>query len=162
MTKYILMASEIEDMEGVQKTHFLNEKAKRLNKSLGDATGLTGLGVHLIEVQPGDETTQHHVHYFEDECIYVLSGTATSVLGDDEVEEIGPGDFIGYPKRGLAHSIINTGTDVFRCLVIGERLSNDVADYPKIRKRIYRNANMPYDLVNLDDIVTPGGSVGKK
>ena len=60
---YHLTAAEIAEMAGTPKTHFLNERARRINKSLGDLTGLTGIGVHLIEVQPGDVTTEHHVHH---------------------------------------------------------------------------------------------------
>ena len=109
---YLLSAAEIEAMEGVNKTHFLNDNAKRINKSLGDLTGLTGFGFHIIEVAPGRETTEHHVHHHEDECIFVLSGTAIAIIGEEE-HPIGPGDFIGYRKGGLAHSIVNTGTETF-------------------------------------------------
>jgi uncharacterized cupin superfamily protein len=105
---YLLTAAQIKAMEGVQKTHFLNPNAKRVNKSLGDATGLTGLGVHLIEVQPGHETTETHAHHHEDECVYVLSGNATAVIGEQR-HAIGPGDFIGYRAGGQAHTILNTG-----------------------------------------------------
>ena len=45
-----LAAAEIEQMEGVRKAHYLNGAAERLNKSLGDATGMKNLGVHLITV----------------------------------------------------------------------------------------------------------------
>ncbi|SDZ13910.1 hypothetical protein SAMN05444004_106188 [Jannaschia faecimaris] len=51
---YLLRAADIAAMQGLAKTHFLNPRARRINKSLGDATGLTGLGIHLIEVAPGD------------------------------------------------------------------------------------------------------------
>ncbi|MEM6578274.1 MAG: cupin domain-containing protein, partial [Pseudomonadota bacterium] len=80
---YLITAEEIAAMDGLAKVHFLNPNAKRINKSLGDATGLTGLGFHIIEVAPGDETTEYHVHHFEDECIFVLSGTATAEIGDE-------------------------------------------------------------------------------
>lgn len=109
---YLLTADEIAAMPGLAKTHFLNPSAKRINKSLGDATGLTGLGIHLIEVAPGGETTEYHVHHYEDEAIYVLSGTATASIGE-ETHAIGPGDFIGYRAGGLAHTIVNTGDDSF-------------------------------------------------
>lgn len=66
---YLVTASQIAAMEGLNKTHFLNANAKRVNKSLGDLTGLTGIGVHMIEVEPGHETTEHHVHHHEDECV---------------------------------------------------------------------------------------------
>ena len=44
MDKYIVTKEEIEEYAGIQKTHFLNQNARRLNKSLGDLTGLTGFG----------------------------------------------------------------------------------------------------------------------
>ncbi|WP_428651190.1 cupin domain-containing protein [Roseibium sp.] len=159
--KYILTKEEISGMEGRKKTHFLNPNARRLNKSLGDETGLTGFGFHLIEVEPGCETTEFHCHHQEDECVFVLSGTATAFIGGEE-HSIGEGDFIGYRKGGLAHSIKNTGEEVLRCIVVGERLAHDVGDYPRLGKRIYRNAGMPFDLVDHDRIEKIGGDVGKK
>lgn len=153
---YLIRATEIEAMDGVAKTHFLNADARRLNKSLGDATGLTGLGIHLIEVAPGDETTEFHVHYHEDESVYVLSGVGTAHIGDDTAE-IGPGDFIGYRAGGLAHTIVNTGQVPLRCLVMGQRLAHGVGDYPRLGKRIYRQAGLPWNLVDVSDIETPTG-----
>ena len=157
---YLLTAANIAGMDGLAKTHFLDPNAQRVNKSLGDRTGLTGIGVHLIAVEPGCETTEHHVHYHEDECVYVLEGEAIAVIGDAE-HPIGPGDFIGYRKGGLAHSIRNTGTRTLRCLVIGERLPHDVGDYPRQGKRIYRNERLPWSVVDHDAISEPKG-VGKK
>lgn len=157
---YHLTAAEIEAMDGLSKTHFLNPNAKRINKSLGDATGLTGLGIHLIEVAPGDETTEYHVHHVEDEAVYVLSGTATSTI-DEQDHPIGPGDFIGYRKGGLAHTIVNTGTETLRLLVIGQRLPHDVADYPRKAKRIFRNEGLPWDLVDHDALAHPQAGAKK-
>ena len=158
---YLISSTEISDMEGVKKTHFLNANAKRINKSLGDMTGLTGFGFHIIEVEPGNETTEHHLHYHEDECVFVLSGHATAFIGEEE-HQIGPGDFIGYRKGGLAHSIKNAGHEVLRCIVVGERRPHDVGDYTRLGKRIHRNAGMPSTLVDLSDVENVGGSVGKK
>lgn len=158
---YIVTAEDIAALPGLQKTHFLNPKAKRLNKSLGDLTGLTGFGFHIIEVAPGNETTEHHVHYHEDECVYVLEGTATAVIGTAE-HPIKAGDFIGYRKAGLAHSIRNTGTTPLRCIVVGQRLPHDVADYTQLGKRIYRQDGLPWNLVDVDDIELPEASAGKK
>ncbi|WP_371154572.1 cupin domain-containing protein [Jannaschia sp. 2305UL9-9] len=153
---YVLKASDIERMAGLAKTHFLNPSARRVNKSLGDATGLTGLGIHLIEVAPGDETTEFHVHHHEDEAVYVIAGTATAQIGEEHVE-IGPGDFIGYRAGGLPHTIVNTGAEPLRCLVVGQRLAHDVGDYPRQGKRIFRQAGLPWNLVDHDRIETPTG-----
>jgi uncharacterized cupin superfamily protein len=157
---YIVTAAEIAAMDGLAKTHFLNPKAQRINKSLGDLTGLTGFGFHIIEVEPGAETTEYHMHHFEDECVFVLSGNATAEIGEQK-HAIGPGDFIGYRKGGLAHTIVNTGDEPLRCIVVGERLAQDVGDYPRQRKRIYRNAGLPWNLVDHDAITEPTGA-GKK
>lgn len=151
---YLVTAEEIADMEGLGKTHFLNANAVRVNKSLGDLTGLTGIGFHIIEVQPGHETTEYHVHYHEDECVYVLAGTATATLGE-ETFQVKAGDFIGYRKGGLAHTIANTGTEVLRCIVVGERLAHDVGDYPNLGKRLYRNTGLPPNLVDHANIAEP-------
>lgn len=157
--KYLLSADEIETMEGLRKTHFLNPRARRVNKSLGDHTGLENIGFHIIEVAPGDLTTEYHVHHYEEECVYVLAGLAAARIGDEH-HAIGPGEFIGYRAGGLAHSIENTCTEVLRLIVAGQRLPHDVADYPDKARRIYRNAGLPWQLVDHDAI--EDGAGGRK
>ncbi|WP_039019621.1 cupin domain-containing protein [Halocynthiibacter namhaensis] len=150
----LIKASEIDALDGVAKTHFLNPNASRLQKSLGDLCGLTGLGVHLMEIAPGQDSTEHHVHYFEDECVYILEGTGTA-LTSDRRDDISAGDFLGYPAGGDAHSITNTGDIPLRFLVIGQRLDHDVADYPNKDKRIFRNKGMSWDLTDIATLTNP-------
>ena len=99
---YILSAMDIMAMQGEVKTHFLNDKARRLQKSLGKATGLTEIDFSIIEVAPGDESTEHHLHYHEEECWYILEGEATARIGA-ESKPVKAGDFVGCRKGGLAH-----------------------------------------------------------
>ncbi len=152
--KYILKKDDIDGMQGLPKTHFLNDNAVRVNKSLGDLTGLQNLGFHIIEVEPGFESTEYHVHHYEDECVYILAGTATVTI-DEQDYPVSAGDFIGYPAGGLPHTMVNTGTDTLRCIVVGQRLAHDVGDYPRLGKRIYRNAGLDADLVTSDAIAHP-------
>ena len=154
MKAYVIKKSEIDGMAGAEKTHFLNDNAKRTNKSLGDLTGLPGLGFHIIEVPPGCESTEYHVHHHEDECAYVLSGRGEVVIGG-ETCAIEEGDFIGYRKGGSPHSMKNTGAGVLRCIVVGERLAHDVGDYPNRQKRIFRNQGQPWALVDHAAIKDP-------
>nr|WP_295738021.1 cupin domain-containing protein [uncultured Acidocella sp.] len=161
MEGYLLRRVEIEAMAGTAKTHFLEPGAKRLNKSLGDATGLTGIGFHLIEVQPGDDSTALHVHSNEDECVYVLSGRGTAYIGD-EMFEISAGDFIGYRKGGAAHRLRNSGGTVLRCLVAGERNAHDVCDYPEAGQRLLRAPGLPGSVTPLAAIRELPAGVGKK
>ncbi len=154
MDKYVVKRAEIDAMEGLRKAHYLNPDAQRINKSLGDMVGLTGFGFHIIDVPPGKESTEYHVHHFEDECAYVLSGTGRVTIGEEEID-IGEGDFIGYRKSGKPHTMRNTGDDVLRCIVVGERLPHDVGDYPRLHKRLYRSPGRPWDLVDHDAIANP-------
>ena len=151
MEKYILSKQEIDSHQGEKKTHFLNEKAQRINKSLGDMTGITGFGFHVIEIQPGYESTELHRHYYEDECVYVLEGQAEATIGD-EIFSVHAGDFIGFRANGLAHKLINNGTSTLKYIVVGQRLDHDVADYTKLKKRIYRQRGMPWNVVDIVDV----------
>ena len=154
MDQYIITREEIAAYEGVAKTHFLNENAQRINKSLGDLTGLTGIGFHIIEVAPGHDSTEFHKHYYEDECVYILEGEAEATIGDAKYP-VKSGDFIGYRAGGEPHQLKNTGDDILRCIVVGQRLAHDVGDYPRQQKRIYRHQGMQWNLVDLDDIAEP-------
>jgi uncharacterized cupin superfamily protein len=133
-----LSAEKIAAMDGVRRVHFLNPAAIRINKSLGDEVGLKNIGIHLISVAPGDRSTEFHAHRYEEEAIYVLSGRGTEVIGD-QTYKIAAGDFIGFTGGSAAHETINDGTESLVCLVIGQRLQQDVVDYPRKGKRLFRN-----------------------
>lgn len=149
--KYILKKEDIEKNDGLRKTHFLNSNAQCINKCIGDIVGLTGFGFHIMEVQPGYDSTEHHFHYNEDECVYVLSGEGTATVGE-EVFSVSEGDFLGYRKGGLAHSLKNTGTSVLKCIVVGQRLESDVVDYPNQEKRIFRSKGLSWKVVDFSNV----------
>ncbi len=134
-----LSAQQIASMKAVHRVHQLNSGAIRDDKSLGDEAGLKNIGIHLITIAPGDKSTEFHTHKYEDEAIYVLAGHGTEVIGN-ETHKIGPGDFIGLPAGGPAHETVNDGGEPLVCLVIGQRLAQDVVDYPRRGKRLYRNS----------------------
>ena len=151
MNNYVLKKSDIDAITGARYNHPLNSNAVRTSKSLGDATGLTGIGFHLVSVEPGHESTEFHTHHYEDECTYVLSGTGEVTI-DESVVEIETGDFIGYRKGGLPHTMKNTGNVPLVCIVAGERLAHDIVDYPRSRKRLYTHPSEGPNLVDHKDI----------
>ena len=131
----------------------LNSNAQRIRKAIGDEVGLSKIGVHIIYVDPGKDTTEYHKHYHEEECIYVLSGKGTlTIEGEEFLFE--KGDFVGFPADRAAHALTNTGTEMLVCLVMGQRLEQDIADYPDKNKRLYRS-NGKWDLVSMENIVDP-------
>ena len=113
--------------------------------------GLQRLGVHLITVQPGRKSTEFHRHLNEEEAVYVLAGRGIAVIGETR-QPIGAGDFLGFPTNGVAHEMIAEGDAPLVCLVVGQRLPQDVCDYPRLGKRLYRNSG-EWNLVDLANVV---------
>ena len=147
----LLKAADIEAMAPVVSTHRLNPNAVRHRKSLGDATGLTQLGFHRIELMPGRDSSEYHFHHYEEECVYVLAGHGRALIGEQD-HHIGTGDFLGFARNGPAHVITNTGDTPLVLLVAGQRLAQDICDYPHRRKRLYMRGEQA-DLVDFDAIV---------
>ncbi|HET8707081.1 MAG TPA: cupin, partial [Pseudomonadales bacterium] len=73
----------------------------------------------------------------------------------EDVYAVTAGDFIGYRAGGKPHKLTNTGTEPLRCIVAGQRLDHDVADYPTLGKRIYRNKDLKWNLVDIANIQEP-------
>ncbi len=151
--KLLLKAEEIENMPGERRVHFLNPNADRIRKAIGDAVGLSKIGIHLVYVEPGRDSTEYHKHYQEEECLYVLSGKGKLII-EGQSFDFEKGDFVGFPADSAAHSVTNEGKETLICLVMGQRLDQDVADYPNQGKRLYRN-NGKWDLVDLESISDP-------
>jgi uncharacterized cupin superfamily protein len=149
--KYLIRASEIDQLPGIEKIHFLNEHAKRVEKSLGDLTGLHGLAFYLIKIAPGFQSTEYHKHHFEDFCAYVLTGTGIATIGNEEFS-VGPGDFIAYRAGGLAHTLRAIGSEELACIVVGQRLPHEIVDYPYCKKRQYTTAGFPSLVVDYESI----------
>ncbi len=146
----LLKAAAIQAMEGQSKTHLLNPNAIRTAKSLGDATGLTQLGFHMMTVMPGHESTEYHRHLFEEQCFYILSGRGEVII-DEQHYALEPGDFAGFPRRGVAHTMLNTGDQPLVFLTARTLLEQDVCDYPHQQKRLYMTG-AEEALVNISDV----------
>jgi uncharacterized cupin superfamily protein len=134
---HLLKASEIEAMPEVVKVHSLNAEAVRHTRSLSDAVGMTQIGVHLVRVEPGKETTQFHFHHQEEEFLYILSGRGVAEIGDGQIE-VGAGDFLGFTAPSLPHTVKNPFDEDLVYLMGGDRLNFDICDYPLLQKRLYR------------------------
>lgn len=154
---YLLTSDVIASMRPKVKKHFLNENALRSERSLAQATGLEEIDFTIVDVAPGDESTEHHKHYHEEECIYVLEGEGVARVGS-ESHAVKSGDFIGCRAGGLAHSLKNTGTKPLRCILVSQRKNHDVADYPRLSKRLFRNKNLTWNMVDTHVIDRPFGS----
>ena len=151
-TTQFVTRTEIAKMTRQDKRHFLNPDARHLHKPLGDVAGLTKLGFHLIEVPIGLASCAFHRHLCEEQCFYILEGTGTARIGDT-VLQVEAGDFIAYPAGGEAHDLSNTGSNILKCIIVGQRLDFDIIDYPEQARRLYRGNGEKGDLVDMAVIV---------
>jgi uncharacterized cupin superfamily protein len=123
-----------------QFSHPWNPDSEMHGTQLARSVGLKRTGVNFIRVPAGKESYVYHSHHYEEEWIYVLSGRAIALIDDVEYE-VCAGDFIGFPTPSVAHQLRNAGADDLVYLSGGENREFDVADFPKLGKRMIRRGN---------------------
>ena len=119
-------------------SHPLNARSEIRGVSLGDATGLERLGVHLFRVGPGKESFPYHRHLGEEEFVYILSGRGVAEI-DGRDYEVGPGDFMGFRTPSVAHALRNPFDEDLVYLSAGERRDIEIAQFPKLGKTMMRH-----------------------
>jgi uncharacterized cupin superfamily protein len=105
---------------------------ERRRVALGDAAGLTGFGVNLLRLAPGQWSSQRHWHSLEDEFVWVLAGEV--VLVSDAGEQVlAAGCGAGF-KAGEAdgHHLQNRAAAEAVVLEVGGRAAADAVIYPDI------------------------------
>lgn len=133
-----LTAAEIAAWPERRHQHQFNDNAIRMTRSLGLAAGLGRLGVHLVRLEPGRESTQHHWHDADEEFVYVLAGRAIAHIGEQRCE-VGPGDFMGFTAPSPAHSLANPFHEDLLYLVGGECNAVDLVHYPRIARTLIKS-----------------------
>lgn len=150
----LLSASEIADLDEVVNVHQFNDQAVRHTKSLGDVLGLDSIGVHLVRLEPGADSTQFHFHHVDEEFLYIVSGQGIAEIGDQQYR-VGAGDFMGFKRHSLAHNLHNDGEGDLVYLMGGNRSEFDICDYPRLNRRMYREQGKRtwVDLDQLIDVI---------
>ena len=109
---------------------FRSRVLPREKRALGDALGLTKIGINLTTLLPGKESSIRHYHSREDELVFVIEGQV--VLRTDEGEQtLSAGMCAGFPagtKNG--HHLVNRSDRPARYLEISNRDPADGAEYP--------------------------------
>jgi uncharacterized cupin superfamily protein len=102
----------------------------RHKRRLGDALGLTRIGVNQTTLPPGKESSMRHWHTHEDEFVYVLEGEV--VLRTEAGEQLlRAGMCAGFAAGGRdGHQLINRSDRPAIYLEISNRDNADTAYYP--------------------------------
>jgi len=104
----------------------------REKRAIGDALGLTKIGVNLTTLMPGRESSMRHFHTREDELVYVLEGEV--ILRSEEGEQVLTAGMCGGFPAGTkdGHHLINRSDRPARYLEISNRDPEDSAEYPDV------------------------------
>ena len=99
---------------------------------LGDAAGLTRIGVNLVRVPPGGWSSQRHWHTHEDELVWVVAGELV-LVSDAGEETLRAGEAAAFPA-GVAdgHHLQNRSSANAVFLVVSDRDPEDACHYPDI------------------------------
>ncbi len=111
---------------------FRSRVVPREKRGLGDALGLTKIGINLTTLPPGKESSMRHHHTLEDEFVFILEGEV--VLRTDQGEQLlTAGTCAGFPAgSGDGHQLVNRSDRPARYLELGNRDPNDVAVYTDV------------------------------
>jgi len=111
---------------------FRSRVLPREKRALGDALGLTKIGINLTTLPPGKESSMRHYHTREDEFVFVLEGEV--VLRTDEGEQLlTAGTCAGFPAGTTnGHHLVNRSDRPARYLEISNRDREDTAEYPDV------------------------------
>jgi uncharacterized cupin superfamily protein len=129
--------------------------AGRQRRRLGDALGLSRIGINQTTLPPGKESSMRHWHTHEDEFVYVLDGEVVLRTGAGE-QLLSAGMCAGFPAGASdGHQLINrSGRDAVY-LEVSNRHPEDTAHYsdpdvdmvwsaPHARGRITRRDGTSY------------------
>ncbi len=111
---------------------FRSRVLPREKRALGNALGLTKIGVNLTTLAPGKESSMRHFHTREDELVFLLEGEI--VLRTDEGEQVlTAGMCAGFPAGSRnGHQLVNRSDRPARYLEISNRDPEDGAEYPDV------------------------------
>ncbi|HEU4590372.1 MAG TPA: cupin domain-containing protein [Steroidobacteraceae bacterium] len=130
-------------------SHPWNPASLMRGTQLGRSVGLKRTGVNFIRVPTGRESYVYHSHRFEEEWLYILSGTGVALIDGQEFA-VAAGDFIGFPTPSVAHLLRNTGAEDLVYLSGGENREFEVAEFPTLKRRMVRMGEQ-VDVYDADD-----------
>jgi uncharacterized cupin superfamily protein len=122
-------------MEGAMRIVKTNETAWAQVMDRGKFSGrrkdLAGekLRCGMWELPPGKRSFPLHKHHVTEEALFVISGHAKVRTPEGETP-IGPGDWISFPAGGVAHQLVNDGSEPLVYLGLAAVFGHDIVEYP--------------------------------
>jgi uncharacterized cupin superfamily protein len=144
-----LSAAEIARTPEVHVRHPFNPNSDVYLRQLARPVGLKRVALTIARIPPGRESFIYHCHERDEEFLYILSGRGRAEIAD-EVVEVGPGDFMGFPTPSVAHHLTNPYDEDLVYLMGGESSSFDIGSFPRIGRKLIFSAGKIYAVDEAD------------
>jgi uncharacterized cupin superfamily protein len=135
-TPFLLRKTEITEKEA-NFSHPWNPNSSINGTRISSLVGLKRSCVSIAKIPSGKESFVYHAHEREEEWIYIISGRGVAEI-DGEEFEVATGDFMGFPTPSVAHHLRNPFDEELVYLMGGENLEVEIADFPRLGKRMLR------------------------
>lgn len=151
--QYLFTATDQAQLPESTSEHQFNEAAVRKVKTLTQLAGLSRIGLHVVRLETGNDSTELHSHDNDEEFLVILEGDGIATIGE-ETFSVGTGDIMAFPCGSPPHKLHNPNTEDLVYVMGGEKNSNDVVHYPRLKRSMVKSAGKRYwsDWENQNDL----------
>ena len=141
--QYLFKAADQAAIPETKSVHQFNNQAVRHVRALTDLAGLSRIGMHVVRLETGCDSTELHSHDNDEEFLVILQGNGVATIGTDTVEVTG-GDIMAFPCGSPPHKLHNPNSEDLIYLMGGEKNANDVVHYPRLQRSMVKSADKRY------------------
>lgn len=141
--QYLFTAADQANTPETTSVHQFNDQAIRHVRTLTDLAGLTRIGIHVVRLETGCDSTELHSHDNDEEFLVILQGDGVATIGDDTFN-VTSGDIMAFPCGSPHHKLHNPNTEDLVYLMGGEKNANDVVHYPRLSRSMVKSAGNRY------------------
>ena len=123
------MKKPIRDSQVEKHTWYAGTDREIAGRALCDVGGSSKIGFGILELSPGCNTLPAHYHSLEEEHLYVLEGSGTLHLGEENFP-LEKGSYTHFPAgQAIPHYLSNESDAVLTYIMVGERIEGDEVAY---------------------------------
>ena len=151
--QYLFTTSDQAELPESASEHQFNADAVRHVRTLTGLAGLSRIGIHVVRLETGCDSTELHSHDNDEEFLVVLQGKGIATIGDDTFD-VATGDIMAFPCGSPPHKLHNPNAEDLVYLMGGEKNDNDVVHYPRLQRSMVKSAGKRYwsDWVDQNDL----------
>jgi len=123
--------------------HQFNDNAIRKVRTLTQLAGLNRIGLNVVRLETGRDSTELHSHDNDEEFLVILQGSGVATIGE-ETFAVSVGDIRAFPCGSPPHKLHNPNAEDLLYVMGGEKNTNDVVHYPRLQRSMVKSAGKRY------------------